>query len=100
MAARENRIRRATLEALYRRFRATPLVAVELGELAEELGVERAELRFNAAYLSLAGFLSLSSVGSGTGQGLCLTAPGVDIVEDPRALRARFPLRRSATPTD
>ncbi|WP_461208372.1 hypothetical protein [Desulfocurvus sp. DL9XJH121] len=96
MARRENRIRRAMLLALYERFKEAPLMPVELRELADELDLPRAEARWNAAYLSLAGLLSLSSVQWGTGLGLALTAPGVDLAEEPRALRARFPLRSPA----
>jgi hypothetical protein len=93
MPAKENRLRRAVLETLYRHFKAMPMVAMDLGDLADELGAPRAELRWNAAYLSLAGFVSLCSLHAGSGQGVELTAQGIDLVEDPRALRARLPLR-------
>lgn len=93
MPAKENRLRRALLSALYERFKATPMIPVELGELADELAADRSELRWNAAYLSLAGYLTVRSMHSGSGQGLELTAEGIDLVEDQHAFRARLPLR-------
>ena len=98
MAVRENRLRRAILHNLYQRFREVPLAPVELGELAADLKAQRTELRWNAAYLSLAGLLTMHSVHSGTGQGLSLTAAGIDLVEDARGLRTKFPVRKPRKP--
>lgn len=94
MPPKQNRLRRAILAALYDHFKTLPLTPLDGRELAELVDAPQKEVTWNAAYLSLAGLLTLHSYPGPAGYGASLTAAGVELVESPRAMGRKLPLRK------
>lgn len=86
-------LRSAILTHLYTWFQEVPLAPVELGRLAESCAVPARELNWNLVYMEKKGWVTLSHDSGCPPFVACsveLTAAGIDLLEDPAALRRQF----------
>ena len=87
------RLRRCILQHLYAFFRRYPDLPTGLDELAAACGASPAELNWNIVYLEKCGYLELSRgypAPPYAAISATISVRGIDLVEDPAALAARF----------
>ena len=87
------KLRRCILETLYKNFMEVPYASVEFNQLLEDCGVDDKDLNWNLVYLEKSGLIELRRADSylQVALSVALTANGIDLVEDRKALNNKFP---------
>jgi len=92
---RAKQLRKKILLALYRSFTEMPYAEMELGDLSKICGAEPADLNWNMVYLEKCGLVELGHSTDCPPFISCtagITSAGVDLVESPERLNAKFQL--------
>lgn len=82
------------MTALYEFFQEYPYATMELRQLSEDCGIGAKDLNWNMVYLEKCGFVELAKSYAEppfVSPSAMITAPGIELVEDPYRFDRRFP---------